>query len=92
MHSNFLLGSLHVSDAVRVKLKRIPLDLIARHAVNDYGQITLLERKRNQQSMALVGVIISRFSVDPTDPSQGLVVVTTDKDWDSTTVQLESEL
>jgi len=91
MYSNFLLGSLHVSDAARIKLKRLPLDLIARHAVNDHGQLTRLEVKRNRQNMALVGPILSRYSVDPTDPTQGRVVVITDEMWESTIVKLESE-
>lgn len=91
MYSNFLLGSLHVSDAARIKLKRLPLDLIARHAVNDHGQLTRLEVKRNRQNMAFVGPILSRYSVDPTDPTQGRVVVITDEMWESTIVKLESE-
>jgi len=40
MYSNFLLGTLRVSRAAKVKLKRIPYDLIARHAVNEQGNIT----------------------------------------------------
>lgn len=91
MYSNFLLGTLVVSDAVKVKLKRTPLDLVARHAINDHGQITALEAKRNQIAMKTAGAIKSRYPVDPTDPTQGRIVVETDDCWGHTTVKLESE-
>lgn len=91
MYSNFLLGELSVTEAARTKLGRTPLDLVARHAINDHGNITALERKRNQIGMKRAGEIISRFPVDPTDPSKGHVIVKTDASWTSTTVKLEDE-
>lgn len=91
MYSNFLLGTLRVSRAARVKLKRIPYDLIARHAVNDHGDLTKSEERTNTTSMKTVGPITSRFQVDPTNPKSGKVVVVTRATWDETLVKLESE-
>lgn len=91
MHSNFLLGKLVVTKAVLMKLKRTPFDFIARHAVNEYGNITPAERRSNNASMKRVGPIMSRYMIDPTDPSQGHVIVITDEDWETTTVSLEGE-
>jgi len=91
MHSNFLLGTLKVTEAVAAKLKRTPFDLIARHAVNDHGQVSKLVLRKNAVSMKRVGEIRSCYPVDPTDPSQGRVVVITDESWESTIVKLESE-
>lgn len=91
MYSNFLLGNLRVTPAAKMKLKRLPLDLIARHAVNDHGNITARETKRNEQALRRTGTITSRFYVDPTDHSQGSVLVVTHETWDDTVVCLEDE-
>lgn len=91
MYSNFLLGTLKVSEAARLRLKRTPLDLIARHAVNDHGLVTALEKRRNTINMRRVGPIVSRYLIDPTDPNQGRVTVTTDENWETTSLQLEDE-
>lgn len=91
MRSNFLLGSLVVTNAARIKLRRVPLDLVARHAVNDHGVATLRELRSNQLALQTGDRIISRFPVDPTDSTQGFVVVITEDSWASTTVKLESE-
>lgn len=91
MYANFLLGTLGVSPAARLVLKRLPLDLIARHAVNDHGRITLKEKRVNESSMVTCGEITSRFAVDPTDRKAGFVVVITNASWNETTVYLESE-
>lgn len=91
MYSNFLLGELKVSDATKTKLKRTPLDMVARHAINDHGIITALERKRNQLAMRDAGQIISRFMVNPLDPSEGYVEVTTEECWGCTQVKLKEE-
>ena len=40
MQANFLLGALAITPQAQLILKRIPLDLIARHAVNEHGLIT----------------------------------------------------
>ena len=91
MHSNFLLGTLKVSEAARLKLKRTPLDLVARHAVNDHGLATVKELRANLHALKVVDKIISRYPVDPTDPRQGRVLVITDESWETTTVKLENE-
>lgn len=54
MYANFLLGNLRVTEPAKIKLKRIPLDLIARHAVNDHGNITAREAKCNEHLHAVV--------------------------------------
>lgn len=91
MYSNFLLGTLRITQAAKIHLKRIPYDLIARHAVNEHGQITNREVRRNAVAMRSVGEIISRYRIDPTDASLGSVVVVTHNSWDETLVKLESE-
>lgn len=91
MYANFLLGNLRVTEAAKIKLKRIPLDLIARHAVNDHGNITAREAKLNALALKRTGTIMSRYFIDPTDPKQGSVVVITHETWDDTVVQLEDE-
>jgi len=91
MYSNFLLGTLRVSKGAKVKLKRIPYDLIARHAVNDHGDLTKTEAHNNVVSMKTVGPIMSRFQIDPTNARSGKVVVITRASWDETLVKLESE-
>lgn len=91
MFSNFLLGSLSVTDAARIKLKREPLDLIARHAVNEHGLLTEQEHRRNREALTHAGQIMSRYPVDPTDRAQGYVLVITTEGWDTTVVQLETE-
>ncbi len=91
MYANFLLGNLRVTEAAKIKLKRLPLDLIARHAVNDHGHITTREAKRNAVALQRTGTILSRFYVDPTDHAQGSVVVVTHETWDDTVVKLEDE-
>jgi hypothetical protein len=91
MHANFLLGTLSVTEAAKLKLHRIPTDLIARHAVNDHGHITPRELHRNVIGLKTLGEIISRFAVDPTDPSAGTVLVVTEAQWAQTVVKLEDE-
>ena len=91
MYSNFLLGTLRVSRAAKVKLKRIPYDLIARHAVNEHGDLSRKETVSNLASMKTVGPLISRFAIDPTDKKQGNVMVITRASWDETLVRLETE-
>lgn len=89
MYSNFLLGTLEVTEAAAARLGRTPLDLIARHAVNDYGHVTAKEARLNAISMKRMGPILSRYMVDPTDPRQGYVEVITDESWSSTIVRLQ---
>lgn len=91
MFANFLLGNLRVTEAAKIKLKRLPLDLIARHAICEHGNITARERKKNLASLMRVGTIVSRYIIDPTDPKQGYVMVVTHESWDDTVVKLEEE-
>jgi hypothetical protein len=92
MYSNFLLGTLMISEGAKLKLHRIPYDLIARHAVNEHGKVTKKEDAANLVSMKTVGNIMSRYALDPTDPSQGNVIIVTYKAWGETLVKLESEI
>lgn len=88
MQTNFLLGSLQLTEQARMILKRLPYDLVARHAVNDHGMITSRERKRNAESMLTIGPIISRYRADPTDPKSKYIVVETDATWSTTTISV----
>lgn len=93
MYSNFLLGTLNTTKAAHIKLRhhRDPLYFIALHAINCHGDLTPLERKRNQLGMKYQRRIMSRYYVDPLDPSQGRVIVETDDHWEETVVRLEEE-
>lgn len=91
MHANFLLGTLHVTEAAKLKLRRIPTDLIARHAVNDHGLLTPRETHRNAIALKTLGEITSRFAIDPTDRTAGTVLVVTEAHWAQTVVKLENE-
>lgn len=91
MYSNFLLGNLRITEGARVRLKRVPYDLIARHAVNEHGALTKREMRCNEISMKTIGEIMSRYRVDPTDESLGNVIVVTHATWDETLVKLETE-
>lgn len=91
MYSNFLLGTLRVSRGAKVKLKRVPYDLIARHAVNEHGQLTSKENIANLAAMKTVGRIMSRYMIDPTDRAKGNIVIVTRATWDETLVRLETE-
>ena len=92
MYANFLLGNLAVTEAAAARLGRIPLDLFARHAVNDHGALTKEERVTNMRSMRSMGRIVSRFPVDPTDVSAGTVLIITDEAWAETIAKLECEI
>ena len=91
MRSNFLIGSIVVTEQAKQALKREPLDLIARHAVNDHGTASLRQHRINLASLDKAGEIVSRYVIDPTDPNSGHVLVVTCPGWDRTTVKLETE-
>lgn len=88
MQTNFLLGEIKLTEPARIKLKRLPFDLICRHAINEHGSITQDEAKRNAQGMQTLGPIISRYKADPTDPQSPHVVIYTRETWDETVVSL----
>jgi hypothetical protein len=89
MQTNFLLGSLTMTHQARAALKRVPYDLLARHAINEHGLITSREKKRNALSMLTIGPIVSRYRADPTSPKSPLVRVETDATWQATLISLE---
>lgn len=91
MYANFLLGEINTTDDVLARLNRIPLDLLARHAINEHGRLTKLERKRNQLAMRNVGRILSRYPINPLALSEGFVIVETKDGWGETEIRLESE-
>ncbi len=86
MFSKFLLGRLRTDDSVREVLGRTPLDLIARHAVCDFGDVS--ERRFRQNLIALeeAGEIMSEYPADPTDPKAGRIRITTTEGWGETWV------
>jgi hypothetical protein len=90
LQTNFLLGTLKLTETARLVLKRQPYDLIARHAINEHGNITREEKARNERNMKCIGPIISRYRADPTNPrSRNVIIYTRDK-WDETLVTLET--
>lgn len=91
VYSNFLLGDISTTEKAFAALGRVPLDLVARHAVNEHGLATARELKQNAIAMKTGGPIISRYYIDPTNHRKGKVVVITTKSWGATQVQLETE-
>jgi hypothetical protein len=89
MQTNFLLGTIQITPEATRVLKRLPLDLVARHAVNDHGRITGAERRKNESGMKTVGSIRSRYRADPTSARSEYVVIETDAGWGSTLIYLE---
>ncbi len=91
VYSNFLLGDISTTEKAFAALGRVPLDLVARHAINEHGVATARELKQNAIAMKTGGPIISRYYIDPTNHRKGKVVVITTKSWGATQVQLETE-
>lgn len=89
MQTNFLLGTIKMTDPAHTALKRQPYDLIARHAINEHGLITAKERAANEASLRTVGPIISRYKADPTNPRSKTIVVLTKELWDETLISLD---
>ena len=90
MQTNFLLGTIQVTEDARKALGRQPYDLLARHAINEHGQVSSAELKKNLVGMNTLGPIISRYRVDPTNPTSKAVVVKTAITWSKTVIYLES--
>ena len=78
MQTNFLLGLIQLTEPARMTLKRLPYDLVARHAINDHGTISKRQREQNALSMQVIGPIVSRYRADPTDPRSPYVRIETD--------------
>lgn len=91
MRSNFLLGEIVITDAAKALLKRTPLDLVARHAVNDHGLATPKQHKQNLIGYKEADKIVSVYHADPTDHKKGRVMITTCKQWTKTTISTEQE-
>ena len=89
MQTNFLLGVLKLTEPARMALKRQPYDLIARHAVNEHGNITKEEREANEKGMRTIGPIVSRYKSDPTNPKSPNILVYTRDRWDETIIALD---
>lgn len=89
MKTNFLLGQLKLTEPARMALKRQPYDLLARHAINDYGNVTSRERKANEEGMLTAGKILSRYKVDPSNPRSKNVVICTATGWTETVISIE---
>lgn len=89
MQTNFLLGTLMLTEPARMALKRQPYDLICRHAINEHGDITEQERAMNEDSMKTLGPIVSRYKADPTNPHSPNVVIFTKATWCETLIGVE---
>ena len=89
MRTNFLLGELRITEPARMALKRIPYDLVCRHAINEHGLVTRKELEANLHGMQTLGAIVSRYKADPTDPASKFVVIRTSDTWDETVITLE---
>ncbi len=90
MRSNFLLGTVHLTEAARMALKRQPYDLLCRHAINEHGHITKAEEKANAESLKRLGPIVSRYLVDPMKPKGTKIKITTMADWQDTLIEIDA--
>lgn len=88
MFNRFLLGRLTVDNAVRRALQRTPLDMVARHAVGDFGVVSVRRNKQNLIALDTGDEIISEYLADPTQPDGLRVRVVTAGGWGSTHVSL----
>ena len=89
MRTNFLLGELKITECARLALKRIPFDLVCRHAINEHGNITKREAVANLNSLHTMGPIKSRYKADPTNPRSRNVIITTAATWNETLIEIE---
>lgn len=89
MRANFLLGTLKIAPDARRALRRLPYDLLARHAVGDWGSIDDKQTNLNEHGLNTLGAIVSRYQVDPTDKKTQFVRIVTEATWRETVVTLE---
>lgn len=89
MKSDFLLGTLKITPEARAVLRRLPYDLIARHAVCEHGLISPSERRTNDVGLQTLGRIVSRYRADPTDPQSPFILIVTETTWRETKITLE---
>lgn len=88
MYNRFLLGRLSVDEDVRRELYREPLDLVARHAVGDFGLVSPRRVKQNMLALDTGEEIMSEYLADPTKPDGYRIRVVTSPGWGETTVTL----
>lgn len=88
MYNCFLLGRLRVDDAVRRELHRTPLDMIARHAVGDFGLVSPRRVKQNLLALDTGEEILSEYLADPSRPDGVRIRVRTKGGWGTTEVTL----
>lgn len=91
MFSKFLLGQLRFTDEVMEVLERTPLDLVARHAVCDFGVATPRQVKANSYALQEGGEIRSEYLIDPTHPERGRITVVTKAGWGETKVAIKPQ-
>ncbi|MGK3274337.1 hypothetical protein ACSLNH_11830 [Comamonas kerstersii] len=89
MFSKFLLGSIKIEDPVREVLGRTPLDLVSRHAVCEHGVVSPRRLKQNALSLSDAGEIQSEYLINPLNPKDGSVLVTTREGWGETVVTIK---
>jgi hypothetical protein len=90
MQTQFLLGELKITPDARRALRRLPYDLVARHAICEHGVISPSERRANELGLRTLGRIISRYRSDPTNQHSDWVVVVTEPTWRCTNIYLEA--
>lgn len=89
MKTNFLLGELKITELARIVLKRVPYDLVCRHAINEHGLVSKRELEKNLHGMQTLGPIVSRYKADPTNPRTRMIIITTKATWDETVIDVE---
>lgn len=91
MQSRFLLGQIRATPASREALGRVALDLVARHAICEFGVISRRQILRNITAMDEMGEIQSRYYADPTNKRKGFALVTTTPGGEETIISIEGE-
>ena len=91
MHSRFLLGQITATKASRKALGRVALDLVARHAIGEFGVIGRRRLLQNITAMEELGEVQSRYYVDPTNKRKGFALVTTTPGGEETIISIEGE-
>ena len=87
----FPLGNLYMTrgtQAYLYGLKLDALDVIARHATGDWGDVCDEDKRANEQAVRHGGRVLSSFTLDP---GGGQVWVITEADRSATTVLLPIE-
>lgn len=90
--SYFPLGETLITEDAIAAIKRIPTDLILRHALLDFGRVSAAIAARNRRALKGGGQITSMFAIDPTDEHTKLLHVITTADRSKTYVCCEHEI